>query len=332
MFMRTKNLKPASGFTLLELVIVLAILAVVTALATRELGKVEEQRRFETSQQGLEEIETAVLGSDRDRGPDGSRIVSGFAADMGRLPVATAETLNLDGNSVDALTLAELWIKPPPAFLFDLREASFANGVDLDKVDPQVRVPGGWHGPYLRLPADGHTALDGWGNPYLNPVSGSTLLPRLIDPDGAIIATAGQYIGGIKHFGADGLEGGTGYDRDEQKNFADQGYTATLKGTVDVLDESGHPDVSSADKITVRVFSPDPADVRKILVVEAPTDANFLYTVPGLVVGPRVVRAYYRTNATDPKTSRGSGVKTVTLRPGTNQLDLTIDRAVIVPP
>src|SRR5688572_22825214 len=101
MFMKPSNQTARAGFTLLELVVVLAILAITTGLAVRALDRVEDQRRFESAQRGFEELSEAVLGSPDDRNVDGTRTISGFVADMGRLPRTTDEG--------GALTLQELW-------------------------------------------------------------------------------------------------------------------------------------------------------------------------------------------------------------------------------
>ena len=82
------SMKPRSpdtaGFTLLELVVVLGILATVTLLAIRAVDGVQDQHRFEASTRILEDIEAAVLGSPEDRAPDGTPTISGFLADIYR--------------------------------------------------------------------------------------------------------------------------------------------------------------------------------------------------------------------------------------------------------
>ena len=132
------------GFTLLELAIVLAILGVLTMLATREIGQVQDQQRFEASQRGLETIREAVWGSPDDRAPDGSGIRSGFVADVGRLP-----------NRIE-----ELWTNTTGMIPFAVRPEDGS----------EVQVPGGWRGPYVRLSWNATNLLDGWGNAYTSRV------------------------------------------------------------------------------------------------------------------------------------------------------------------
>ena len=100
----TKNM---DGFTLLELVVVLAILAIVTAIATREIGQVQDQQRYQATQRGIREMEDAIFGSPSDRAPDGAPLAGGFVSDMGRmLAVSNAE-----------YELHELWEYPLCAVL-----------------------------------------------------------------------------------------------------------------------------------------------------------------------------------------------------------------------
>ena len=125
------------GFTLLELVVVIAVMAVLSTVALRSLTGVASQSRFEATQRTLEQIHEAILGAAYDRQPDGTLISGGFVADVGRPP----------------RTLDEL-INPPvgiPSF-----------DVGRSATDTEVLVAGGWRGPYLRLPMGATNLCDGW--------------------------------------------------------------------------------------------------------------------------------------------------------------------------
>src|SRR5262245_36481323 len=63
MSMRWKSPDRHAGFTLLELVVVLTILAVVTTLAMRSIDGLQDEARYDASQRLLQDIEFAVLGS-----------------------------------------------------------------------------------------------------------------------------------------------------------------------------------------------------------------------------------------------------------------------------
>ena len=322
---RSSQHRPA--FTLLELVVVLAILAVVTTLAIRSLDGLEDQSRYENTTRGLEELSAAILGSPDDRAADGTRTVSGFVADMGRLPRTV--------GAVD-LTLAELWENP--GVPFDVRPATVANGVSLAFEDPQVLVAGGWRGPYLRLPIGAATWLDGWGNPMTSPATASPVDPettgyaRLRDAANNPIITAGQEIRIVRHLGANGRADAsdTGYDRDGGLGFTDQMFKASLTGQIEILDGESPATADPGDTVTVRVFSPNPSDPVKISVVSAviPFTTNpVTWTFPDATIGPRVVRAYFDdANASGTTIFRKSAVKNVTLRAGVNSVNLSIDR------
>lgn len=322
---------------MLELLVVLAILAVVTALAVRSLDRVEEQHRYESAVRGLQEISDAVLGSPADRVADGTQMATGFVADMGRLP-----RTSLSSNSPD-LELRELWVNPGPPF--DVRAAIPANGVTEADQDGQVLVPGGWRGPYLRLPIGTRELLDGWGNPITSPADSSPANPdtmgyaRLRAGDDQPLTAAGQKVRIIRILGANGRrdEADAGYDRDETLAFFDDTIRALPVVQVEVLNSNGVA-ATSADypdrSVTLRIFGPHPGNAAHIEVHRATVafDANPVsITLPStseVTIGPRIFRAYLHPTGTleTAATERRSAVKLVTLRGGANLLGLTIDR------
>lgn len=315
-----------SGFTLLELLVVLVILAAVTTLAFRSLEEVQDQRRYESSRALLEDLEKAVLGDEE---------TAGFVADLGRLPQTV-----LQGSE---LTLAELWQQGTlPGY--DVRSHA---------TDPEVLLPTGWRGPYLTLPLYATNVFDGWGNPMrslpdaspANPAS--TGYPRLRDDNDAAIITAGQPVSILRHLGANGTFdlADLGVDRDLGVAFASttpplNRYQASVKATVQVLESDGSPAPASAtDQVYVRVFTPNPADVTQLLVVADKTAQAASVSIPpapgayltGLTIGARVIRAYViqdqgNSDPVDDVVVAKSAIKHVTLRPGVNFISLTIYR------
>ncbi len=327
MFMKLRSPKHRpSGFTLLELLVVLVILAAVTTLAFRSLDEVQDQQRYESSRALLEELDQAVLGNEQ---------MAGFVSDMGRLP----QTVLRGGE----LTLAELWqqgLLPP----WDVRS---------HVLDPEVLLPTGWRGPYLTLPLDAANVFDGWGNPMRSLPEASPANPtttgyhRLRDENDAAIITAGQPISILRHLGANGAFGPAdlGVDRDLGITFASttpplNRFGASVKATVQVLMNDGSPAaISPTDQVYVRVFTPNPMDVTQLLVVSDKAAQAASVTIPaaagdyltGLTIGARVIRAYViqdqgNSDPADDVLIAKSAIKHITLRPGVNFIPLTIYR------
>jgi prepilin-type N-terminal cleavage/methylation domain-containing protein len=79
-----------SALTLVELLVVLVIIAIVTGIAITATENVIDQGRYNATQQTLQNIQEAIMGPANQRAPDGSFLITGFVADMGRLPPLTA--------------------------------------------------------------------------------------------------------------------------------------------------------------------------------------------------------------------------------------------------
>lgn len=139
------------GLTLLELIVSLAILAVLSTIAVQALDPLADQSRWEASRKGLEELRQATLG--RLSQVDGQPLVSGLVADTGALPSSLDDFLAL------------------PAGLISHQSQAFDS--DRDSIN-DVALSSGWRGPYLLLGPGHSTVLDGWGN------------APLIDPDGGV--------------------------------------------------------------------------------------------------------------------------------------------------
>jgi prepilin-type N-terminal cleavage/methylation domain-containing protein len=201
------------GFTLLELVLVLGILAALTAVAVRSMDAIQEQARYDDARRGMDGIDAAVVGVPNEREADGSAMATGFVADVGRLPRAT--------GADPATQLQELWANPANLLPFAMRPAPS---------DAEVIVGTGWRGTYLRLGIGRTTLTDGWGRPY-----------DLLKADAATPVAAGDEIVAIRSRGADGLvDAGpaAGYDPDILLSFAGTGtggvprYAAAVSGRV----------------------------------------------------------------------------------------------------
>ncbi len=178
-----------SAFTLVELLVVLAILGALTLVAVRSIAPVQARLRFETTQRALAETETAILGDHAAHGSGMGALFPGFLTDVGRLPN----------------TLPELWILPI---------GMATSHVATDLVDAEVQLSVGWRGPYLRLAPGATNLLDGWGNPLAIdtsqgwrlaslgpdglPATGDELQVVLVDPILGIQRTVAELSGAVR--------------------------------------------------------------------------------------------------------------------------------------
>ena len=167
------------------------ILVILTTIAVQATGNLADQARFDATQRTLQNIQNAIVGPAGQREPDGTPLITGFVADIGRLPVATVD-------ATGALTLNELWSNPNSLPTF----TSFATS------DSYVTVYAGWRGPYLQLPPGSTQLTDGWGNPLsitaTNPAA-------LFLSNGTAISSAGQSIQIVTSGGENFGTPGTGY-------------------------------------------------------------------------------------------------------------------------
>ncbi len=169
-----------SGFTLVEMILVLLVIALVAHSVTGELSRIEERKRTLAADRQLETLRSSVWTRD-----GGSGEAAGFLADMGRMPRAN------DG------TLSELWTLPAAARRFAVLPATAQNlvvpdGEKAELADASVFVPTGWRGPYVRLPLGRSELTDPWGNPVATEDSAG--LCRVWVTNGAVAA--------VSHYGS----------------------------------------------------------------------------------------------------------------------------------
>jgi prepilin-type N-terminal cleavage/methylation domain-containing protein len=148
-----------AGYTLLEMLLVIGILSMTAfGMATLTEGVLDgpslDQARFEETRRRLETLRKAVIG-DHDTLVNGSPLVGGFVADMGRLPINLAELVrhprDCNGDGID-----------------DEDADGDGKGDACErKHDENSGLTVGWNGPYLHAPAEaggGRAFRDGWGN------------------------------------------------------------------------------------------------------------------------------------------------------------------------
>lgn len=149
------------GMTLLELLVVLIILAIVATVAVNSLQPRVETVRFEQTRSQIDQVQESVIGRRGDRQADGSIMVSGFVADVGRLPRPLSRNIDEDRNSS---MLAELW--DANSSLASNFPFQFRSGPTQPTDYSSVQLPCGYRGPYLQLPLGAKDILDSWGRPF----------------------------------------------------------------------------------------------------------------------------------------------------------------------
>jgi prepilin-type N-terminal cleavage/methylation domain-containing protein len=159
--------------TLLELLVVVAILAVLASVAIQSTSEVGNQTRYDATQKSLAVFRDAVLGPQGQTTPDGSPLITGFVADMGR-PPRSRGILHPDLGTLYGLSELHSEVLPASLQAYGLYAATTTlvatNGTIVGVsstnttllYDTNLRIPAGWRGPYVRKPSTEGTMVDGW--------------------------------------------------------------------------------------------------------------------------------------------------------------------------
>jgi general secretion pathway protein G len=126
----------AGGFTLIEVIVVIAVISILAAMAVPYAVKIIDQSREESTKKQMEEIHRAIMGDPK--GP-----TTGYLGDMGVLPTLLSR------------------LNTPP--------------VPLPQATGTLGVKYGWYGPYVKIGySTGAYLVDGWGTPlvYNSPGAG----------------------------------------------------------------------------------------------------------------------------------------------------------------
>lgn len=160
------------GFSLLEMLVVLAILSALTLIAVQSLGPVEQKAKQHATRQTLENIKTAILSVNSS---SGSTVVGGFAADMGHMPdTASAQT-----------------------FVNDLIHNNPALGTTRSLFGTVSGQPFGWRGAYLQTATTTSQLRDAWNQPLIVSFcdySGAPIVALSNASDRMVISSSGSPI------------------------------------------------------------------------------------------------------------------------------------------
>lgn len=225
------------GFTLLELLLVVAILSSLALAATTFVDNTDNQQRFETTRDRMALLRKAMLG-DATLSLNGQPVIGGFVADMGRLPLHIHELLERQFcvNSQYATEAAcsaagETWIDNPVWALGRCSNPAHGNETDClsnggNWTANAGNIGSGWRGPYLSILQPANTAdafTDGWGRVAVN----------LTDQNyGWVLTPAGGNLT-IESYGLDQSDGpnnncGNGYSSDCSFTLTADDYQADI--------------------------------------------------------------------------------------------------------
>ncbi|PCI53612.1 MAG: hypothetical protein COB45_10175 [Gammaproteobacteria bacterium] len=136
-----------AGFTLLELVVVVAVMGLISSMAMDVYTDNSNQKRFEATKQRLAEIKFAIIGDPMMR-VGSQAVLSGYYNDMNRLPETLSELVYQchDASSYIGVTAVD-------------QTACEATSGNIWEIS--------WHGPYLtNIQSSGSNLVfrDAWGN------------------------------------------------------------------------------------------------------------------------------------------------------------------------
>ncbi|HYG73961.1 MAG TPA: prepilin-type N-terminal cleavage/methylation domain-containing protein [Planctomycetota bacterium] len=293
------NTRYLAGFTLIELLVVLMILTVLSTIAVQSLDHVQDQSHYDATKRAMVELEHAIVGQADARDSSGAAIVTGFIADLGRLPKAVDHDL----DAATPLQPAELW-QNPFATGFAIRPADATNlpAADSALADAEVKVPCGWRGPYLRMPFGESVLNDGWGKPFdlrkanrTDPCLANDLIEifRSLGSDNTLTTSATNDYREDLYLNLK-TDAVATYPSVSQSNRVQNTFTITVHKTT-----LGNAPTGSVE---LRMFGPNPDTglVKAVSFTQAASGAPLVFTVTS-TIGPRMFRAYEGTSKSAPR-------------------------------
>lgn len=290
------------GMTLIELLIVLALMAGLAGVALTTAGSMGHRGRYDETTARMQLIRRAIVADDGEPGR--------FVRDMGRLPIRFSAT--------EGKELEELWLN-----MSGLGYGAFSNSVVWagapKAATNNVTLRAGWNGPYLSAindPADA-TYFDGFGHAW------------------HIQTNATGRILTVSTLGADGTIGGTGWENEDrtldfQALLPDTSLTVHVKAlsSTNMHTAVWQPVVVGSgdapyqvDILGVGLYYPDVSDTNRVVSLETRTNTPAVFT--GLM--PTTVRVFAYSTGADQMS--GAEPEWVTLRSGANTITLYLREA-----
>src|SRR3970282_325062 len=162
------QIRNRKGFTLVEVIVILAVLAILAAIAVPVALRIFERTAEDTTREEMDNIKKALLGNPQ-KLQTSFRNDFGFLGDIGCLP-----TTALGG--LDRLSTAGTY---PTPYTFDSTKQAGA----------------GWKGPYITGTPGEVFTTDQWGNNYTyTPAGGPCPLTATLTSSGADIASTSDNI------------------------------------------------------------------------------------------------------------------------------------------
>ncbi|HEX4132440.1 MAG TPA: type II secretion system protein, partial [Pirellulales bacterium] len=224
------------AFTLIEMLVVLAILAALTLVAVQSLVPLADQARTDATIKSLKSVDDAVLGPSNARNPDGTPLVTGFVADVGRLPIIHNDGYtDVNGNPDYLGELRDTNYWQSAGFTTGFRQGPSTytcsytgtyNGIAVaTAITATLSTVGftcGWNGPYV-LPGIEYSSnnsytsplgvTDGFGNDFILATQDNLTITTLMSSSfsgGASIPLQRPFTSGLVTVSGMVLDGNTG--------------------------------------------------------------------------------------------------------------------------